>query len=184
MKEIKMDHVSLYSVCSEAIQILNINSIPESSIINTLARNGISTIQSLRETPIDKISMFRYFGNVRLGIAIKMKELIEHDSEDDSFISGSIRYAYSLVNDIFICHEGTITNSESSRFGIFQSLDNFHTTIPVTPGEVYNGVLWLPVKNDKEAKKLFAFHYTNKNEALSRQIALNNKKLQIIGEKE
>lgn len=178
-----MPYSSLYAVCSEAIQILNVNSVPESSIINTLARNGISTFQSLRETPIDKISMFRTFGDVRLGIVIKMKELIEHDFGDDSLISGSIRYVYSLLNDVFICHEGIITN-KYSRFGIFQSSDGFNTSISMIPGEVYNGVLWLPIKNDEEAKKLFIFHYTNKNEALKRQIALNNKRLQIIGEKE
>lgn len=179
-----MPYSSLYAVCSEAIQILNVNSVPESSIINTLARNGISTFQSLRETPIDKISMFRTFGDVRLGIVIKMKELIEHDFGDGSLISGSIRYAYSLLNDVFICHEGTISNSKSSIFGTFHSNDNFHATVTMMPGEVYNGVFWLPTKNDEEARKLFTFHYTNKNEALKRQIALNNKRLQIIGEKE
>ena len=48
-------HTSLYSVCSEAIRVLNVNSVPESSIVNTLARNGIATIQKLKETDIDQV---------------------------------------------------------------------------------------------------------------------------------
>lgn len=175
-----MYHTSLYSVCSEAIRTLNVTSVPEISIINTLARNNISTIQNLRETPIDKISTFRTFGDVRLGIVIRMKKIIECDSEDSGFVCGSIRYVYSLLNDVFICHEGIITNTKYSRFGIFQSSDGFNTSISMIPGEVYNGVLWLPIKNDEEAKNLFFFHYTNKNEALKRQISINYKKLQII----
>ena len=174
-----MRHTSLYSVCSEAIQTLNINSVPETSIINVLARNNVSTIQILKETSIDKISKFRCVGDVRLGIIIYMKKIIERDSEDIEIISNLTRYAYSLLNDTFTCHEGIISNTGNSRFGIFRSGDHYNATITMIPGEVYNGVLWLPVKNDEEAKKLFIFHYINKNEALKRQININNKILQI-----
>jgi hypothetical protein len=174
----KIMHTSLYSVCSEAIRILNVNSVPESSIVNLLARNGIATIQKLKETDIDQISNFRYIG-ATYGIISKMKDLIEYDPIVLASNS-TIVYAYSLMNDTFSSHEGMLAGTKNSRFGIFRSEDHYNASVTMTPGKIYNGVLWLPVKNDEEAKKLFVFYFTNKNEELKRQITLNNKKLQIL----
>ena len=112
-----------------------------------------------------------------------MEDIIGCDTEGNKDESGSIKYCYSLSNDIFVCHEGIIANTEHSRFGIFRSSNHFSATVTMIPGEVYNGVLWLPIRNDEEAKKLFVFHYTNKNEVLRRQITINDKKLQIIKRK-
>lgn len=170
---------SLYSVCSEAIRILNVNSVPETSIINALARRGVETIQKLKETDINQISNFRCIGTVRLGIISKMKDLIEC-YQIGEVSSDAMVYAYSLLNDVFSSHEGIIASAKDSRFGIFRSNDHYTTTVTMISGEVYNGALWLPFKNDEEAKKLFILHYTNKSEALKRQIALNDKKLQIL----
>ena len=98
---------SLYSVCSEAIRILNVNSVPETSIINVLARRGVETIQKLKETDINQISNFRCIGAVRLGIISKMKDLIECDPSIEAS-PGAMVYAYSLLNDVFLSHEGII----------------------------------------------------------------------------
>lgn len=172
-------HTSLYSVCSEAIRILNVNSVPETSIINALARRGVETIQKLKETDINQISNFRCIGPIRLGIISKMKDLIEYDPIVLTSNS-TIVYAYSLTNDTFSSHEGMLAGTKNSRFGMFRSRDHYNASVTMTPGKIYNGVLWLPVKNDEEAKKLFVFHFTNKSEELKRQITLNNKKLQIL----
>lgn len=172
-------HTSLYSVCSEAIRILNVNSVPESSIVNPLARNGIATIQKLKETDIDQISNFRCIGSIRLGIILKMKDIVEYEPTELENVCELV-YVYSLLNDKFSSHEGVIAIAPNSNFGVFRSKDNYHGTVSMIPGEIYNGVLWLPAKNDKEARKLFITHYTNKNESLKRQLENNIKKLRIL----
>lgn len=171
-------YTCLYSLCSEAMRILNVTSVPEKSILNALARRDVSTIQKLKDADLETISTFRCIGAVRLGIIMKMKELLEDTVPRDTQFNNS--YVYSLLDDKFSYHEGIIAPTYYAQFGIFRSNDNYSTTVSMTPGEVYNGVVWLPDRNDEEAKRLFISHYTNKRETLKRQLDLANNKLKVL----
>jgi hypothetical protein len=171
---------SLHQVCIDALNKLGITSFGETCIVNALARGDIYTPSQLLSTPASDIIRIRNIGPQRLEVVEKMRKLIS--DEQPKVFKNTVKYVYTLWGGTFNCYDGDIVPSSSSpEYGSFMATNHYRVTVSMTSGKVHNAIVWLPEKNDDEAKNLLAKYcndeiakYQQKIDCLKQKVNLLN----------
>ena len=75
---------NLTALCKEALKLCKTVTLHHNSIINALARNGVSTIEEFKQTSVDCIKRFRTIGSAKMKVIYKMRELLSLGNPEEA----------------------------------------------------------------------------------------------------
>jgi hypothetical protein len=96
-------------------------------------------------------------------------------------------YLYMVKDFKMYCYAGYVTDdfhldTNEEPYGYFYTTTehNVRRRCTAKPGEFYNGVMWLPERNDRDAKKLFIIHYEEQIDHLNECISRVEKCIDVV----